>query len=199
MSLSEIHWKPTSCQAPDISLLLSDLVGEGIMKKFFHAAESHEPKTRALRWGYLRLVDKCTYEYSRGRELLQAFVSSKPSEDRIGIMLHAANHFETCIGSLHRAAKYLEALRRDRTGPKIPRNIAVLRDIGRIRNVRDAIEHTDEDIWEQRISLGDPHVLQVKETGLALRKEEISYQELAKWIQDLHEQATLIAEHGANI
>jgi hypothetical protein len=171
-------------------------VVEGILRFIFHAAESSNPKTRALRYGYLRLVDKCTYEYRRGRELLMAFVDAERGQ-RFGILLQSASHFESCISTMKRAVSYLDALRRDKDGPSISKNVAVLRNQDRIRRVRDAIEHTDEDILKGTLSPGDAHVLLVKDDELELAGEKIRYDELAKWIEELHDEAHKIAGHGA--
>jgi len=193
---SKNPWKPTTCDAPDLASLSGNLVVEGVLRMLFHSAESANPKTRALRFGYLRLVDKCTFEYQQGRALLSEYVNTQPDQS-FSRLLHAASHFETCINSIKRSIVYLNALRRDQDGPTISKNIGVLRNETRIRRVRDAIEHTDQDILRGTIGPGDPHLILVKGTGVALGGEEISYQELAKWIEQLHEEAHRVAGHNA--
>ncbi len=192
MSISK-PWKPTTCEAPDLLSLSSNLVAEGYMRMLFHSAESSNPKTRALRFGYLRLVDKCTYEYRNGRASLQEYVKSH----EIGTLLRTASHFESCINSMKRAVNYLNALRKDQDGPTISKNISVLKNEKRIRKIRDSIEHTDKDILKQIISPGEPHVLMVTDEGLSLGGEKICWHEIAKWIEQLHVEAHKVAGHNA--
>jgi len=187
---SDGHWKPTTCEVPDLAELRSNLVAEALLSKLFHSAgEDDSPSIRALRWGYLRLVDKCTFEYSLGRRRIELFVQGG-SED----LIRAANHFETCIGSMARAVRYLEAFQNDLG---VPTDVPVLNHADRIRLMRNAIEHTDEDIVQRKIGPGDPHILQLKQDEMTLRSVNISYEELASWIRDLHEQGHRVARHGA--
>ena len=193
MSTDE-HWKPKKCNAPDISSLSDDFVSKYTLRVIFHSAVPNDAVLRGLTVGYVRLVDKCTDEYRRGRSYLDKFVRSE-SDLRASILLRAAGHFETCINTMKRAINYLEALRRARSGPQISKNLAVFREANRIRVLRDAIEHTDQDIINGAIIPGAPHVLMVKENGLALGGEEVSYQDLVRWLEQLHDQARKLWEH----
>ena len=188
------HWKPKKCNAPDISSLSDDLVSEYTLPVVFQSAVPSDAVLRGLTVGYVRLVDKCTDEYRRGRSYLDQFVRSE-SDLRASTILRAASHFETCINTMKRAINYLEALRRARSGPQISKNLAVFREANRIRVLRDAIEHTDQDILNGAINPGNPHVLMVKDNGLALGGEEVSYQDLVRWLEQLHDQARKLWEH----
>ena len=171
-----------------------DLVSEFTLRVIFHTAVPNDAILRGLTVGYVRLVDKCTDEYRQGRSYLDQFVRSEPNQ-RASLLLRAASHFETCINSMKRAINYLEALRRARNGPQISKNLAVFREANRIRVLRDAIEHTDRDIWNGTITPGDPHVLMVQDNGLALGGEDVSYQELVHWLEQLHDQARKLWDH----
>lgn len=188
------HWKPKKCNAPDISSLSDDLVSEYILRITFHSAVPSDAVLRGLTVGYVRLVDKCTDEYRRGRSYLDQFVHSELNL-RASTIFRAASHFETCGNTMKRAINYLEALRRARSGPQISKNLAVFREANRIRVLRDAIEHTDQDILNGVIIPGDPHVLMVKDNGLALGGEEVSYQDLVHLLEQLHDQARKLWEH----
>ena len=152
------------------------------------------PTTRGLQIadGYVRLVEKAVLEYEASRTSLTAFLQ----KGSVDALFRAQDHLESCIQSTHRAISYLDQLRRlgfrkpDGT-PFVPRprDLDVLRASVRskIRRVRDAIEHLDEDIIRGAIPEDDDVGIRVTFESARLAGFEILYVDLASWIKSLHQ------------
>lgn len=160
----------------------------------------HGPPTtvgKQIADGYVRLVEKAILEYECSRQKLNAFLKEGYADD----YFRAQDHFETCINSLHRSILYLDRLRRlgFKTSNGLsfvprPRELAVISESAqnRVRNFRDACEHLDQDIIEQKL----PPVIEI---GVHLGWErgkisdfEILYEDLANWLHQIHYFALLL-------
>jgi hypothetical protein len=56
----------------------------------------------------------------------------------------------------------------------------------KIRDMRNAIQHLDEKVTKGMIHKGEPVCLVPEMQGVRLGNFNISYQELASWIRELH-------------
>jgi hypothetical protein len=97
---------------------------------------------------FVRLTDKALREYDAARAEMLHYV--QPSERlHTGYYLRAIDHMENCVGATHRAVLNSQALRENKIGRSGPR--LTDRQEKRLRDVRHAIEHSDEKL------LGKPH------------------------------------------
>lgn len=149
--------------------------------------------------GYVRLLEKTVLEYEAARRELLSFFHEKVLDN----YLRAQDHFETCIQSLHRAILYLNRLRglgfRGPDGTAFiprPRDLTVLSEavIKRVRVFRDASEHLDEDIISSRIPEDAEVAIHLGWNNASLVGFTISYEEIAKWIRQLHHFAVLLSK-----
>lgn len=85
---------------------------------------------------------------------------------------------------------------RYKDGPRLPRTDVVSSSVeSRIRGLRDAIEHTDEKIREEKIKQGEFLMLAVKSDCIELEGKKILYSELAEWLKQLHELSEIVATY----
>jgi hypothetical protein len=154
--------------------------------------------------GYVRLVERSIVEYQRARAAIYRLLQPGGLQD----YYDAQDHFENCIHNVHRAILYLERLRRfgfrKRDGSVFiprPRDLEVLSETARqaVRNLRDSIEHLDQDIVEGRIPHADPVALHAGRTSIRLQGNEVSYEDLARWITQLHGFASLMSRYEISI
>jgi hypothetical protein len=146
---------------------------------------------RQLTSNLVRLTDKVVFEHEAARAELQRYLNRRS----LSSFFRGQGHLETCVQSLHRALNFAEALRRRglqmTTGePVIPRcrDVEVLSNPvrTRIKNFRDAIEHTDERLIKSGAPVGQVTALNPSEAGISLEGVSITYSELALWIRQLH-------------
>lgn len=104
-----------------------------------------------LATSFLRLVDKAIISHELARSDFVVWNEQRS----FGAFLRGQGHLETCVGSAHRALTFAEQLRSCRLvtedgHPLIPRarDLTVFSEDARqrIRSLRDAIEHVDEQI-----------------------------------------------------
>jgi hypothetical protein len=143
----------------------------------------------SLLFNLSRLIDKAIDEYEHMRTELEAYEDS--GGNSISRYAKAVSHLETCINALNRAMKYAEALRRDKQTPWIEKPaLPTDRQRQRLSMLRAAIEHTDERIIcanERHIQIGEPISLVILEDGCELGGCTIRFEELARWIQQVHD------------
>jgi hypothetical protein len=155
-------------------------------------------RARQIADGYVRFVEKTVLEYREARTHLIRFLAEGTVDD-----LHRAqDHFESCIQSLHRALIYVERLRgfgykRGDGTPFIPRprELEVLRDTVRtpVRAMRDALEHLDNDILDGTLPEDSPAGPHLGWEVATLGALTLRYADVARWIEQLHEFATLLS------
>lgn len=171
-------------------------------------AAPREPKGRQIVDGLIRLSDKSISEYAACRERLLLFLRQGHAND----LYRAQDHFESCVLALHRAINFLDRLRslgyRTSDGQPLvarPRDLAVLRDDvrGRVRRLRDLLEHLEDDIVGDRIPPSSPAQLHLGWELAVLEGAELAYKDLAEWCTDIHRivaplaQVTLV--HGPGV
>jgi hypothetical protein len=172
----------------------------------------------ALGVNYLRSSDLAVVEYEICRELLHRIErGDDPAAARSGAgkalrapdgtivitgavaatsfpvqFLRAVGHMEVCVTATARALRYVERLhgRPDAAELRVPKlsKIAPNDLAQRIRSVRNAIEHSYDDINEDRKNdvVGD-YALDLNEDNLAIGEWRIGYDELAVCLRSLCE------------
>lgn len=150
--------------------------------------------------GLVRLVEKAVQEYKAAIKKFALFMCGNGEFDNY---CRAQDHMESCIQSLHRAICYIERLRRmgfrqAEGAPFIPkpREIEFLRDEakGRVRKLRDACEHLDKDIIAGKLGPDDDVAICLRLEGVDLSGISILYNELARWIEQIHHFAILLSQ-----
>ena len=182
----ESTWPPDRFELPEVP---SDyLMGELILRKVFQRLGPSTIPAQPLHFGFVRLVDKATVVYALAREGFQEYLASKPR--RNSQFFVAIGHLETCVGTMARCLRYLEALRRDKDAPQISRQLGILKNGGnRLTTMRDGVEHTHEHIVNGSLKPTDSVILKPSAEAITLKATEIRYAELAAWLHELRQVA----------
>lgn len=155
--------------------------------------------TAQLANSLVRLTDKTIHEHQLARKELTDFVKRR----NIISFFRAQGHLENCILSLSRALNFTNAvkkagLRLPNGSPLIPRGDIELmstRVRKRIKDLRDATVHGDERVIKSAIKIGNPIALNPDNNGLSLEGTSITYEELNRWLRQLHALAVQIDQH----
>jgi len=147
----------------------------------------------------VRLTDKTIHEHQLAQKELADFVKRQS----IISFFRAQGHLENCILSLSRAINFADVvkkagLRLPDGSPLIPRgNIELMstRVRHRIKNLRDAIVHGDERVIKSAIKAGNPIALNPDNNGLSLEGISVTYEELGRWLRQLHALAVRINQY----
>ena len=157
------------------------------MNKCYRGGGPTDLTVYALWVNFIRLVDVSVREYELARRRIDG---KSPNLPRINV---ATGHFESLLSTLKRAIAHLKALRSHRDAPTslkrlLPGRSKVLSGSveKRVTGMRDAIQHLDEKVIKGAIHKGEPVCLVPEIQGVRLGNFNISYQELASWIQELH-------------
>jgi hypothetical protein len=174
--------------------LETSLRGKRALGQLLGIHQRGEGATRQLADGFVRLVEKSALEYAAARERFLAYLA----EGFADAYHRAQDHFESCIGSLHRAINYLERLRtigfKSHDGSPFvprPRDFELLKDgvdtrRSRIRELRDRFEHLDHDILSGRLPAdADVSVHLAWDRG-SIGDAFVTFAEVVTAIEDLH-------------
>jgi hypothetical protein len=191
-----VDYPPTSCEMPD----LADLPRRtGIMIAVRSFAE-HGPKDArgsALWFNFVRLVEKAISDYQLARAAVLTYLDAPPDTFAVSDLMLATAHTETCVGSMHRAVRFGQRLRRMRSvaPAPVPQKPSVLSSTveRRLATIRNGVEHLDEDVLSPDRPLPQPAFLRVATRDVSLRGETITFEELAKWLRELHDVAAAVA------
>lgn len=158
------------------------------------------PRDDLLRRHFLnvvRLVDLCVSEYEIARGFFEA--SLPGGEERLGAILTGVDHLELCIITVRRAFNALEAIIHHQDAPNIPKfaRRALKAIEGPLIKTRGAVVHIEEEILRGDIEPGQSHALLPSEDGrtASIGRYEISFKDLARAIQLLHEQTATLAKY----
>ena len=186
------------------------------VRYYFVGSPSQDRQINALANTYMRLVEAATVEYKLGAEALR-LVWSDHSSFGVRAMHRSISHFETCVSSMHRA---IATFRRLRNHPSRDPLSAYLTDpkpafisdaiAFRVRNVRDAVHHLEEQVVNGEVTDGQPIALKPEgkevphpiDTGqtvktfdrLAIGAHELTFSELATWLSQMETVAARIAQ-----
>ena len=166
-----------------------------------------DKKTTSLKKNILRLIDKAIYEYNEAVEAINAEINenNRSYEDMMknGTRMHThliINHFENCFNSLNRVFKLYEKIRRNKDAPKIEELLERLAGLyeSHIRDMRNTVEHIDDEIQDDRIADNETIALFVDESYLIVKIAgiEIKIEDLKKTISRFYEIGLVIASHN---
>jgi len=182
---------------PSLSDLDAGLRGKRLLGRILGVHGPSTPRGLQIADGYVRLVEKTIIEYESARREMLSFMA-----DGVANSYFQAQDFETSLQALHRAIIYLDQLRRlgfsraDGT-PFVPRphDFEVLKAgiRSRVRGMRDACEHLDEDIIKAKIPEDAEVAVHLGWECVKLADKEIFYHEISRWIIQLHQFALLLS------
>jgi len=198
----QMYWSPFAIAAivgypvpPNFTLVdLSSLFNRNILNvglDRFSGHNSHVRKTFATeaRWiNLVRLTDRALQQHEAARELLDDFLQLA-STGRISPFYRAVDALEDCVLSTHRALRMATALRGDgylhsASPPPTQRQADAIRDM------RDAIMHTDDRVLATSrtprrppIQPGQPYMLRPLQHRIELGPHRLSYRDLASCVR----------------
>lgn len=182
------RWPPKRCEMPDLSGEPDKKILDHLLNVFFRGAGPKDWRAAVFSRNFVRLCDLATREYELARASLVEQVNTP--NNVMSPLFRAVGHFEQCLFALRRALRFA----RHKKGPKLhPSDVLSKIVTKRLRDIRDAIEHTDERIRKDQISENEPIMLVVKSDSVELGWNEIYYNELAEWIRALNKLAEFVA------
>ena len=158
---------------------------------------------------FIRLIDKSIDEYLEIRKyiLLQIEEKNRPIEEmekgRISYHIGIVNHAENCINAIRRLYHSFEALKNDPSASKLlPRNSRKLLESyeNNVREVRNVVEHLDEDIQKDKHNQGQPVMLCLTNDhkGLYINQDTIGFYDLALVIKKFYEIGKILLSEGSD-
>lgn len=185
---------------PDLSALTPSS-STMFMNNMFRGSGPKDHIAYALVMNFVRLTDRAVREFETGRKEIEAFW--QPEGDlRLGAAIRAMGHFEGAIDALKRSINHLKQLRASRRVPPslkalLPRDTALLRGSveGKITDMRDAVQHLEKDIVNEKIAPGQALVLAPRKYALELGPHSLRYDDLASWIAEAHALARLLRDY----
>lgn len=159
----------------------------------------------------VRLAEVSVRQYEATRRLTHV-LRSDGSRINVGAMNEACASLEACLTNMHRLIAAVRALRGHAALPanlrqKFPKHLGFLRAQDSIRGMRDAIQHTLDMVVNGEIPDGKPITLNIggpqeKALGkfhqtvdrVSLGTLELKFADIAKWLTEMNECATIIAE-----
>lgn len=175
--------------APDVDDMKASLRTNFELRMVYHGKQPppSQPTARLL-FAYLLVVDKAVREYVAGRSALLKHIHDKGGS---ASFIEGVGHFETCVNTLKRALRLITMLGTKSDAPTFDRTFRKLAHARseEITDVRDAIEHIDQDILSPSgLQEGEAHLLTVDQAGekLQIAKHEISFHALHTTIGALY-------------
>ncbi|MFL6181190.1 MAG: hypothetical protein ACJ73J_02680 [Actinomycetes bacterium] len=139
------------------------------------------PMLVGLFTNFVRLTDKALREYDAARaELLSYLEHSEWLQT--GHYLRAIDHMENCASAIHRAVLNSSALRQHKIGRSGPQ--LTDRQETRLRELRNAIEHSDEKLLGKQyrnsppFASREPYSLRLANTSMVIGGWVLTYREL---------------------
>lgn len=201
---------PIQCNMPDLSRLRSESAQSPFLIHQLVGAGRGFPESMAsYRRNVVRLADKAVREYEdvRACVLLQIKEQQRTPEEmsmtgRLLYTTEMTNRLEDCIVTTRRLYRYFERIKSDPSGfpleRLLKRRIAALESS--IREIRDLIEHLDDDIRAEWIQQGQntAPVLDEKTTTISMAGHTLPVANLAKAIEHFHAFAHDFAKYRLN-
>ena len=185
------QWPPLSCGMPLLTFDPSENWATLVLNVGFTKGLPTDYKAASFSKSFVRLTEVAATQYNEAREIFHQFLESGSSK-AFALPL-VVNHLEQCILALRRAIRFAKHPK----GLQLSEHPVTSIDVDtRIRQFRNAIEHTDERITSGKISKGDANMLQPKSDRMELCGEAILYVELADWLQQLHRLARQVAAYN---
>lgn len=154
----------------------------------------------ALVMNFVRLVDLAIREYENGRRKLCE--SQNNNTARLWLTIVASGHFEVCITTIKRTIGHLKGIRSNKTiRDNLPQSIKILngKSEKQITDMRNAIQHFDEQIKKGEIKKGQPLFIIPTETAIELGAYTIQFADLSSWLRELHKCASSLALYKESV
>jgi hypothetical protein len=185
-----------SIELPPLNLGEVDFSVAYVAQELFNGKDSEaHAHRRTVRRTFLRLVEHAVREY----QIAAGEIARRPAVGT-GIVLSpyikASSHLETCITTMHRAARFASAPRKIGLQPPAPPSDSIRSSAASkvLADLRHAIQHLDERIFNDR--LGDGPISPATQDGrLWVAQESIALDSLVAWLQELHHLAELVVTH----
>ena len=182
---------------PDLSSLDSHLITR-LIPQLLIGEPNLSPKAAQYRRNFIRLIDKSLREYSEARDHLLSEVaeSKRTTEEMIKTGRHLyvigfTDYMENCINAISRLFRLLDRIRSEKESPEFPRALRrlLLTKSQSIKDIRNSVEHIDEQIQKDEISAGNPIMLSYNNDGdgIAISNFNIKFQDLASVLTNMHE------------
>jgi hypothetical protein len=180
---------PKECKMPDLSGL--DALTNRLLVQVIIGDPGIGKEAALYRRNLVRLVDKAVREYNEARKAILADIT-----ERGMYFISFTDHIETCINATARLFKLLERIKSEKEAPAFPRELRRLVETKSksIANIRDTVEHVDEQIHNGEIAPGQPIMLTVggNDESIVIGNYEIKFEELAMVLRKIHEIAQYI-------
>jgi hypothetical protein len=152
----------------------------------FGEAEKHG--TKGLVVNYVRSVEAAQDHYRQGRLMALTFINRvDPRAVPIQSAMRASISFEDCISHMHRAIRCLQGLRNIKTPEEVRNLFPTKPDFmkgaveSRIRAIRDAIQHTYQQIFDGKMPEGLPFAMGLEGTDTPVPESDQTNQVLRTW------------------
>jgi hypothetical protein len=159
---------------------------------------------------FIRLADKALYEYIMARNAVLAQIERKDISHPLTTFIAGkpfyyiviGNHLETCVNATKRALDILKRMKCDNRVPFfIDRTFRkeVERFFEEVKEMRNILEHIDEEISKGTIKKGQAYLPAINEdaTEVEIGDQKLDLISLAKVISKLHEFALELASYEA--
>ncbi len=191
---------PKENKMPDLSHLTQNkLVPIYLIAGLAGADRDLDKKFILYRKIFVRLVDKAIYEYLLVRKAVINQINARRGEIYI---FSAMDHLENCINSVRRLFHLFDRIKGNRKNPfiidKILRKL-ISSNFSKIKDVRDFVEHIDEDTQKGTIRDGQPIALKINKDAskVSIGECELSLLDLAMLITKFYEIGSELAKYNA--
>ena len=180
---------------PDLEHLHVPVIATYLLSLVFTNRGGHDdPQVQSYVHAFIFSTDKALRSYNVGRTLLNQYAQSRNSTT---LLLQGLADFETCVTTVKRCLVFADRMASHPENPEIERTLRrLLTSYQRtVTPVRDAIEHTDQDIARREAGPGSPIMLAVDQRGAVLEigRNRLTFIELAACLTQLHNLAMALA------
>jgi hypothetical protein len=178
---------PRRSSMPDLSVLFRKNILTLLLAQVFQRAGAKDYAARAFQTTLVRVTDKALEDYELARLAFHEFVT-RPNNSVWSPLFRATGHMENCLSSLERLFRLTRRLLEHSETSDLVRSVAALAPSARkrISTLRNAMEHIDERLVNEKIKEGDLTMLFLGEDAIELQGVSVSYAELAQWLTELH-------------
>ena len=183
------------CDAPDLEHLSTPVISTYLLNLIFlDRGGSNNLQVRTYVHAFILCTDKAIRAYCLGRGFFSQYVASR---NRTTLLFQGLAEFETCISTVKRCLSLADRMATHSDNPDIDRTTRrlLVSYQARIRPIRDAIEHMDDDIARGASLPGGPLFLFAcpDGSGLTIATNTLSFITLARTIERLHDIALSLA------
>lgn len=201
---------PTECKMPDLNDCWAERLQVRSILHVFVGDPGLNRKQVSYRRVFARLVDKAIYEYQMTRKaILDQLAERDRSPEQMAahgrqlFILAYTDHLENCVNAVNRAWHAFGCLQEEGISgsvqSELDRSLNTFSDsLEGLRLVRNAFEHVEERIQEDKIVEGQPVMLSISPDGerAVIGNDEVQFADVARTLRKLHELGKLLFETG---